>query len=212
MRWLLIASFALCLFGDPASASAEVGEGEYPRERFDALDAIHARNLAELGDEAIRFSTQPALGGPSTVVEVSPDLDRGFKVRVSYLTGGPASNWKKRGSFHFWLDADDFDWLLGEIETAEQEIGANEINQIDEDGDGVPDSFIVCTDGPGYLAEIRSKGRTRWMSGYCGRNANNVIAPMMGRLVQYGTRLFTQALDKERVPAFREFLTMFEGE
>lgn len=146
------------------------------------------------------------------MVEVSPDLDRGFKVSVSYLAGGPASGWKKRGSFHFWLDEDDFDWLLGEIETAEREIGANEVNQIDEDGDGVWDSIIICTDGPGYVAEIRSKGRTRWMSGFCGRNANNLIAPMMGRLVQYGTRLFTRGLDRESVPAFREFLTVPEGE
>lgn len=146
------------------------------------------------------------------MVEVSPDSDRGYKVIVSYLAGHSATGWKKHGAFHFWLGADDFHWLLDEIETAEREIGANEGYYIDEDGDGVLDSIIVCTDGPGYLTEIRSNGRTRWMSGFCGRNANNVIAPMMGRLVQYGTRLFTRELDSERVPAFREVVTAPEGE
>ena len=137
--------------------------------------------MTELGQDAIRFSTEPALGGPATVVEVRPDRNAQYRVTVSYLGGHPDSGWDKLGAFHFWIDAEDFTWLLGEVERARRELGA------EHPGATVDGEIIVCTDGPGYVSEVRSSGASHWIEGFCGRNANNAIAPLMARLVRFGT-------------------------
>ena len=186
------------------AAKPDAGIGEYRPERHSPLKAVHARPLFELGDAVIRFSSSPALGGPATVVEVRPDKDDFYRVTVSYLSGHPASGWDRQGSFHFWISANDFHWLLGEVETAEKELGGSESGQVDEDGDGVRDAIIVCTDGPGYLTEIRSSRRTRWVSGFCGQNANNSIAPLMARLVHFGTSRYLTNMDDGNPILLRE--------
>ncbi len=159
--------------------------------------------MAELGSDAIRFSSEPALGGPSTVVEVGQDGPGSrYRVSVAYLAGHPASGWRKLGSFHFWLNGDDFKRLLHEVEQAEQQQSENDAGAggVDEDGER---DIIVCTDGPGYITEIRSHGVTRWISGSCGDTANNAIASLMARLVRYGTGVFLKHLDGGSQPSLR---------
>ena len=192
------ATFALAaLIAIPSPVFAESGEGEAPRGKHSLLSGIGARPLSKLGDEAIRFTSEPALGGPATSVELRPDRGQ-YKVTVSYLDGHPSLGWRKLGAFQFSINHEEFSWLLAEIERAEREEGADDGGP-DADGD-----IVVCTDGPGYLSEIRSHGHTRWISGFCGRNANNTIARLFARLVRFGTTKFLRPLNEDYVPLIPE--------
>ena len=147
-----------------------------------------------MGNDAIRFSSSPALGGTATVVEIKPDKQQLYLVTVSYLEGHPSLGWDKWGGFHFLINSEDFNWLLQKIEAAERD-GASR----DSLTEGV--DIVVCADGLGYLSEIRSKRKSRWISGFCGSNPNNTIALLMARLVRYGTSTFLKSL--ERSPSVR---------
>ena len=210
-RWIaatirILAPFAvLVIAAVSAQAIADTGAG-YPTSdlREGALRAVRAKPLEQLGEQAIRFSSQPALGGPATVIEIRPDSeDDYFRVTVHYLVGHPSSNWDRRGSFYFWIVDDDFAWLLSEVERAEREASPVSIgSNTDDDADR---EIVVCTDGPGYLTEIRSKGRTRSIGGFCGdHHPNRRIAALMARLVRYGTSSFLGHLSNEGSVTLRD--------
>jgi hypothetical protein len=72
MRTALIALAAFWMAAAPANAA--VGSGEYDAGYPDVLAAIHAQPLSDLGDDAVRFSTTPQLGGRAWIVNRRPRL------------------------------------------------------------------------------------------------------------------------------------------
>ena len=177
----------------PSLARADAGAGEVPLSENSVLRALDAKPLAELGDNAFRFTSGPALGGFATAVEIRSHGDY-YQVDVTFLYGHPSEGWKKNGMLRFAISRDEFTWFLGEVERAERQ------DSTADDGSDKDGAIFVCTDGPGYLSEIRTKRRTRWISGFCGDNANNAIASLVAHLVDSGTNRYLRGLGQTRVP------------
>ena len=89
----------------PSLARAEAGAGEVPLSESSVLRAIRARPLTQLGDDAFRFTSEPALGGFATAVEIRPRLDY-YQVSVTFLYGHPSEGWKKDGELRFGISRD----------------------------------------------------------------------------------------------------------
>lgn len=161
-----------------SAAHAGVGRGDYRQRRGDALQAAHAPRLASVGNDVIRFSSTPALGGRAWIVELhrsKPGLAEG---EVQFFYGHPSAGWSKVGWAKLSLSAAEYDELAGRIDILLARGEPNNVHGVE---------IIVCTDGPGYLTERRNSGTSGWLSGFCGEHPNNEIAVLMSNVVtRYG--------------------------
>lgn len=133
-------------------------------QKNDILDAAQRPSLMALEPDAIRFSTQPALGGEAIVIELSPSSGRSADVSVFLLYGHLGVGWEIRAARHFTLSAGDYQVLSA---------------MIDRDLAGSPyveesDVIVLCTDGPGYLTERVRDGRELSLTGFCASGQDEI--------------------------------------
>ncbi|WP_285709695.1 hypothetical protein [Erythrobacter oryzae] len=124
------------------------------------------------GDVMLRFSSQPALGGVGYEVSIRPYNGQVAAVRVVILDGHPEAGWIEMLSAYSDIPREQFDRLRKSFEAA---LSAPLVSPtvIDSRGDEV---IIVCTDGPGYLAEVVEPSGTRELEGFCGDHPNRRLA------------------------------------
>lgn len=167
--WLsIVAAFSLLIaapsFADESKPLALGG---------DILSAAKVRPLNRGIDDVIRFSSAPALGGRGYVVELRKS-SKATTGRLILLYGHPRMGWRIRGEVPLEITPADFDVLANATQRFDRQ-APSEVGQ---------DEVVVCTDGPGYLTELRLAGRLRQLSGFCGDHANNRIAMFVGRVAQ----------------------------
>ena len=126
----------------------------------------------------LRFSSQPALGGVGYEVSIRPFDDEVAAVRVVIVDGHPGTGWIEMLSAYSEIPREQFDRLHASFEAA---LSAPPIasRSVDRDGREV---IIVCTDGPGYLAEVIESSGTRALEGFCGDHPNRRLAEEIGRI------------------------------
>jgi len=90
---ILSGAIATAILFAAAPVQADRGEGAYPRRRGDAVRAFGP--LERLGDNAVRFSSAPALGGRGVVVELAGQPDGTAKGGVTFVHGHPYQGWKQ---------------------------------------------------------------------------------------------------------------------
>jgi hypothetical protein len=176
MRSGVLVGFWLLVLGQPTVANE--GSGEFAHHD-DVPFAVHAKPLEQIGDDVIRFSTTPALGGPAWVAELHREPDRGVgSVTFGYWGRG---DWEEGGSLSLGLSLKQYDELVAKVDALVAQSGAKADTKTNRHGIGV---VHICTDGPGYLTERRKNGRTIWLDGFCGDDhPNNAIARLMFAVV-----------------------------
>jgi len=182
MRLVVTALCALTLATTPFAATAH--DGPYDHGPFSVLADVNAKPVDQIGDDVIRVSTTPALGGRAWVIELHRNAD-GSAIGVADLgfSGRGGNGWTDLGSLKVGLSAERFAALSAKIDGLLAR------------GEPVPETSAnvvhICTDGPGYVTERRKNGRSEWMSGFCGDHPNNQIAKLMlavvwGEVCLYG--------------------------
>lgn len=128
--------------------------------------------IRDPGDVMLRFSSQPALGGVGYEVSIRPYNGQVAAVRVVIVDGHPEAGWIEMLSASSDIPRAQFDRLRKSFEAA---LSAPFVSPtvIDSRGDEV---IIVCTDGPGYLAEVVEPSGTRELEGFCGDHPNRRLA------------------------------------
>lgn len=159
--------------------------GDFDYSSHSVLHAAGARPLKDLGDDVIRFSQEPALGGPAWVAEVHRDGSKFAVGEITFFAGHPSSSWVKIGWFRYGLSAADYDVLSGKVD---QQL----TRTVPEFPQQLPNGsiFVGCTDGPGYLTERRKSGQSTWLSGFCGDHPNKMIADLMFAAFERGACRF----------------------
>jgi hypothetical protein len=79
--------------------------GELRRESHDVLDAANRPPIRELGSDAIRVSSTPALGGEATIVEAVRSPRGNAIVAVYALYGHPRLGWRVKQERQFRISA-----------------------------------------------------------------------------------------------------------
>jgi hypothetical protein len=154
----------------PTLAGAGVGKGEFAADRG-VLATVHAEPLSQIGEDAIRFSTTPQLGGPAWVVEWRRDDQGNGRGKVTFLYWTRSDDPVVTGSLMLGLSKREYDQLSAKVDVLlrRPEPCVGDCGSV----------IIACTDGPGYVTERRSNGQTSWMTGDCGDHPNNEIAKLM---------------------------------
>ena len=130
------------------------------------------------GDVMLRFSSQPALGGVGYEVSIRPYDDDVAAVRVVIVDGHPEAGWIEMLSAYSDIPREQFDRLRASFAAA---LSAAPIASMSVDRDG-NEVIIVCTDGPGYLAEVVEPSGTRELAGFCGDHPNRRLAEEIERI------------------------------
>ena len=130
------------------------------------------------GDVMLRFSSRPALGGVGYEVSIRPYDGEVAAVRVVIVDGHPGTGWIEMLNAYSDIPRAQFERLRASFEAA---LSAPPIasRSVDRDGREV---IIVCTDGPGYLAEVIEASGTRALEGFCGDHPNRRLAEEIGRI------------------------------
>jgi hypothetical protein len=162
------------LFWIPTLASADVGHDESTVTEG-VLAAIHAKPLSQVGDDAIRFSNEPALGGPAWVVEWHRDSQGFGEGTVTFLYWHRSEDPSVTGVLQLGLSREAYAELSAKIDELLRRPERVEKYR--------PRLFFVCTDGPGYLTERRTGGVTTWLTGFCGDHPNNAISKLISTSV-----------------------------
>jgi hypothetical protein len=156
----------------PSLVCADVGTGEFVRD-VDVLSATKAQPMNEVGEDAIRFSTTPSLGGPAWIIELHADKRGRALGSVTFLYWVRDEAPLNVGTLQVGLSdaqyaklAAQVDWLMHQPEPQPQTCGGRCL-------------INICTDGAGLLTERRHDGVTTWMSGDCGNHPNNRIDRLM---------------------------------
>src|SRR5262249_9475973 len=139
------------------SPDEELQPCEFRRdERRDILDAARRPRAQALGQDVLRFSTRPELGGNAIILEVVGAADGGARVELYPLRGHPGIGWRSQGSHGFDLPMQDFRHLVAQVDEA-----------IADRVVSLPDAQVVCTDGPGWLTERVHGGSILSLTGSC---------------------------------------------
>jgi len=150
----VLASWAGCVAAqadDPA---------QYRFGRGHILVATDAEPLGRGGEDAIRFSMTPALGGIARVVEVRAG-GRSPVVTVREFRGHPQLGWNPVESRRSAITKAQYQTLAAEVD-----------RQLERAATYIDDRFI-CTDGPGFVTERRVNGRDQRYAGFCGEDHPN---------------------------------------
>ncbi len=196
MRWLVLWLMGLAALALPTAviAGATSGSGELTPGRHTPLRAIHARPLTDIGDDVIRFSTGPALGGLASVIEIHRSDAKRASGDVYFLAGHNARGWERQGQLKWFMSSADYDKLASAVDAA---LAKGDPGMLPKTKEG---DILLCTDGPGYLSERRLNRKTHWLSGFCGDNPNNDIASLMGQALTTYLNRFTRRLGVELLP------------
>jgi hypothetical protein len=143
------------------------------------LTDAQAQRIPALGDDVIRFSSQPALGGSGYIVTVV----RGGYADVAQFWGHGEFGWTLKRDVRFEISEKDFQRLAKDVD---DDLARGDPKDVDDDlarGDpnaGCDGVIVLCSDGPGYLTERARHGAASWVSGFCEENnPNNLIAPRL---------------------------------
>lgn len=174
MRLLMVVAAMFALIAVPAQA--EMASGDYSVTDPSSLSGTAAKPTSQVGDDAIRISTTPALGGKAWVIEIHRQDADWAAGEASFGFWGRGSGWTKLG------------YLRIELRSADYTALSQRVDALMARGEPAPPSpgsgsIVVCTDGPGYLSERRKNGRSSWMSGFCGDHPNKEIARLMMQVV-----------------------------
>lgn len=134
--------------------------------------------IREAGDVMLRFSSAPALGGAGYEVSIRPYDDNHAVVLVVIVDGHPGTGWIELLSAYSDIPRAQFERLRTSFEAA---LSAPPVSPRSVDSDG-NDVIIVCTDGPGYLAEVVEPSGTRELEGFCGDHPNLRLASEIERI------------------------------
>jgi hypothetical protein len=162
-------------------ARADSGEGESPIEPWDARALARLQPMSAIGNDAVRFSKTPSLGGPGWVLELHRLGDGGAIGVVTFVYATREIDGDNLGSLRVGLRRGEYDALIGKID-ALMAAGDPPTPPL-RGAHGELGRFFVCTDGPGYLTERRLDGRTHWLSGDCAPHPNNQIVKLMWEVV-----------------------------
>lgn len=177
-----------CLFGlligaslacSPAAANSPA-EGN-AHDKNGVLRSVAAQPVSTLGADALRFSTEPQLGGTAIVVEATRRADGSHRVRVRRFEGHPRIGWAAEREWSFRLSDREYRALTLRID----QLLALPDPQPDCDRVVFEECGYVCTDGAGILVERATDGRALWRRGSCGpRHPNDLIEKVIRRLVR----------------------------
>ena len=166
----------------PAVALVESGVGAFDHGRFSILAWSQAPKLAALGDDVVRMSSTPALGGTGWVIELHR-ADAKFAEGEARFLWTSRSEGVEAGRIKLRMRLEDYETLTRRIDT---ELARTDFedSRVTRNAQGQVTELIVCTDGPGYVTERRVDGRMTWMGGFCGDgHPNNVIAALLQQTV-----------------------------
>jgi hypothetical protein len=175
---LAIAALALATSALAASPDefAGFGSGEVQRygqryggEFHDLLDDAHAPTMRRLDYDAIRFSSQPGLGGTGYIVL----LGANGHVEVSWFRGHSRSGWRRTRHAGFQISPAEYRTVAYEVDRLVSAGIAEESQARDHS-----DEIVMCGDGPGYLTERVRGTEVSWYSPSCG-GENDEIARYM---------------------------------
>src|SRR5215510_3391272 len=104
----------------PAEArNAEFGHGEAPRydelygaELRDILNDARAPAMAALGGDALRFSSQPALGGAGYIMVLRSSGD----VQITWYYGHVALGWRRTRRVRFEIDDWEYEDVVADVD------------------------------------------------------------------------------------------------
>jgi len=149
---------------------ADVGTGPYPR-KADVLEAANAPELDTIGQDVVRFSSTPALGGRGVIIEIHRRDAEWATGTMTLLIGRPRGRWVTTATLLIEMKIPQFEELARQIDA--------QLQREEPPLENVEGEIVVCTDGPGYVTERLSRGGSRWLSGFCDEHPNNRIAELM---------------------------------
>jgi hypothetical protein len=165
---LLFLSIALAAADDGRHhRDADLQLGEVQREQNEVLDAAHRPPMARLGDDAIRFSTAPALGGTAYVVEIVSRGGHLATVRAISLEGHERWGWHVEERLRFDLSSATYRRLASRVDAALAR-AERAVRKTDDESES-----YVCMDGPGYLTERSLGSKLVSLAGFCGPDHPN---------------------------------------
>ena len=152
---------------------------EVERSRHDILDSVQRPSATILGQDVIRFSSAPALGGRGLVVELVSEGSRGAVGRLFWLYGHPGLGWEMRGGTRIRLTSERYSRLATVVD---QQMARSE--PLPSPAADEPEVMFVCTDGPGYLTERVRHGQIVTLAGSCGdEHPNDQIGALLLQLL-----------------------------
>ncbi|HEY1605454.1 MAG TPA: hypothetical protein VGF77_07620 [Allosphingosinicella sp.] len=138
---------------------------EIERTPHDVLNSANRPIARQLGTDAIRFSTQPSLGGRAFIVEAVKSEDGGAHVQAFWLEGHPYEGWNWEGSTALILSTAAYDRLAALVDRL---LGT-------ELSPRTPESErLICMDGPEALTERVRDGKVITLSGSCPLNEHEL--------------------------------------
>lgn len=153
-----------------SNSYADVGTGPYRREA-DVLEATNAPTLDKIGEDVVRFSSTPALGGRGVIIEFHRRDAEWATGTMTLLIGHSSDRWITTATLAIEMKTTQFLALTREIDT--------QLRRREPPLENAEGEIVVCTDGPGYVTERLSRGDSKWLSGFCGDHPNNRIAELM---------------------------------
>jgi hypothetical protein len=172
--WALVRGFvAFAFFALTGSAGADTrqtlygfGSGEVTRlgdffddEFHDLLDDAGAPRARSLGTDAVRFSSQPALGGIGYIIL----LNANGRAEVSWFYGHPSLGWRRTRRARFEVSEGEYQSVVREVDRLVSDGIADEHPR----GIDAEEAIIACSDGPGYLTERVNNGHVYWLRPQC---------------------------------------------
>ena len=155
-----------CVDRKSRAPRAEYGAGDAVRysqlydDGFrDLLDDARAPSLGELGDDAVRFSSQPALGGTGYIIALSAT----GRAEVSWFWGHASLGWRRTRRVRFDVSEDEYREVIAEVD----QLLAVGIADAQNDARQPGEVIVACADGPGYLAERIRDGESFWLRPQC---------------------------------------------
>lgn len=145
-------------FGFGSGETTRVGE-VFDGEFRDLLDDAGAPRASVLGADAVRFSSQPALGGIGYIIL----LNANGRAQISWFYGHPLSGWRRTRRESFRVSEDEYQGVVREIDRLVAEGIADEQQRRADTGEVI----IACSDGPGYLTERVNNGHVYWLRPQC---------------------------------------------
>jgi len=146
---------------------AEFGFGEAPRytelydgEFRDLLDDARAPTMATLGDSAVRFSSQPALGGTGYIIT----LHANGTAEVSWFRGHSRLGWRRTRRIRFHIEPTEYRSVVAEVDR----MLATGIEDARTRSEATDEVIVMCSDGPGYLTERIRDNDVIWFRPSCG--------------------------------------------
>jgi hypothetical protein len=168
---LTVLSLASLTWATESDFRPEFGFGEAPRYRerdfHDILDAARAPRMADLGGDAVRFSSQPGLGGVGYIFV----LRATGEVEIAWFYGHLGLGWRRTRGERFQISEDEYQEIAAEVDRLLSLGVAEAQSRITPEGR----ILVVCADGPGYLTERVKSGEVAWMRPMCS-GANRDIA------------------------------------